>query len=141
MPNITPRPARRPRYERLTAWQAVHQLTQALFDVTLRWPRRNALYGEELRASAIAAVQHLVLGSFEPDNAGFRRQVDVSIGKLARIGAAWLIVRDLELVKAEVWGEIEAKRDHAERLTRGLYVALGRKGVSGKPAGTARRAG
>jgi hypothetical protein len=132
------RPRRAPRFERLTAWQAVHALTLALYRETVRWPEQHQdVLAHELRTSATAAEVHLMLGSAAPDAAGFRRQLDAGLGKLARVGSAWAVVQDLGMVKPECWGEIEAMRDHAERLTRGLYVALGRR--PGRPAEAARR--
>lgn len=125
------RTPRQPRFERLTAWQAVHDLSRAVFRQTLRWPAEHQqVLGDELRSSATAAATHIVLGSTESDTAGFRRQLSVAIGKLARVDSAWQLVQDLKLVDAETWGEIEALRDHAERLTRGLYTALGRRAAT-----------
>jgi hypothetical protein len=127
----TSRAPRGPRFERLTAWQAVRELNHALFRQTLNWSdEHRAFLGEELRASVAAAATHIVLGSIEPDARGFRRQLSVAIGKLARVDAAWGLARDQELVDVEAWGVIEALRDHAERLTRGLYAALGRKAAA-----------
>lgn len=139
MPNpIKPAP-RQPRHERLTAWQAADDLTKALFLVTFTTIRKHPEIGDELRKSAIAVTQNIEEGTWERDNAGFRRCLKIAIGKLARISGAWLVVQDLKLVKPELWGEIEAKRDHAERLTRGLYVALGRKGAGPKAKVTVSR--
>lgn len=122
------RAPRQPRFERLTAWQAVHELNRALLRQTLDWPEEHrGFLGEELRTSATAAATHIVLGSIEADSRGFRRQLSAAIGKLARVDSTWQLVRDLNLVDGETWGAIEALRDHAERLTRGLYAALGRK--------------
>lgn len=128
-----------PRHERLTAWQATDDLTHSIYRVTFTTLKKEVAIADELRTSAIAAVTHIVSGAYQRDNAGFRRQLDVTIGKLVRIGSTWELVRDLKLVNPEVWGEIEAKRDHAERLTRGLYVALGRKGAGGKAKATVDR--
>lgn len=121
------RAPRQPRYERLTAWKAADQLTKTLFLVTFTTLRRHPEIGDELRKSAIAVTQYIEMGTWEKDNAGFRRMLKVAIAKLVRISGAWLVVKDLKMLKPELWGEIEARRDHAERLTRGLYVALGRK--------------
>ena len=40
---------------------------------------------------------------------------------------SYLLARDLGYLKPEEWGEIEALRDHAGRLTWGLYRAIDRK--------------
>jgi four helix bundle protein len=124
----TARALRQPRYERLTAWQAAHDLNLAIFRETLRWPEEHRqVLADELRTSATAAATHIMLGSLETDARGFRRQLSVALGKLARVDSTWALVQDLKLVSPETWGEIETMRDHAERLTRGLYAALGRK--------------
>jgi four helix bundle protein len=136
MPKLKrPRAPRQPRYERLTAWQAVHDLTLAIYRETFSWPEEHQqVLADELRTSATAAATAIVLGSMETDARGFRRHLSVAIGKLARVDCAWELVQRLEVVQPERWGEIEAKRDHAERLTRGLYAALGRteKGREGR---------
>lgn len=139
MTSVKPvRAPRQPRYERLTAWKAADELTKALFLVTFTTLRKHPEIGDELRKSAIAVKQHIEMGTWERDNAGFRRELKIAIGKLARISGVWIVVKDLKLLKPEIWGEIEAKRDHAERLTRGLHAALGRP--TGKGKATARKA-
>ena len=139
MPKLkSTRAPRPPRYRRLTAWQAAHELTLAIYRITLTWPRDRAPVGDELRAAVTAAATAIVIGSVEPDAAGFRLQLRCALGKLARVDSTWQLAHDLQFVNSETWGEIEAKRDHAERLTRGLYVAIGRKSANGR-AGVAGR--
>lgn len=53
--------------------------------------------------------------------------LDISLGSLAELSYIFLLARDLGYIKAEIWGEIEAIRDHAGRLTWGLYRALAAK--------------
>jgi four helix bundle protein len=139
MSNPTKPSLRQPRHERLTVWQATDDLTHSIYRITFTTLKKEVEIGDELRTSAVAAVSHIVTGAYERDKAGFRRQLDVTIGKLARIDSTWDLVRELKLVNPEVWGEIEAKRDHAERLARGLYVALGRKEAGAKAKAAVRR--
>jgi hypothetical protein len=53
--------------------------------------------------------------------------LDISLGSLAELSYILRLARDLGYLKAEVWGETEALRDHAGRLTWGLYRSLGSK--------------
>lgn len=123
-----PRIPARSRHERLTAWQACDALTRALYHETFTWHDEHlAVLGEELRKSATAAVTQIVLGSAAGDDRAFRAHLCTALGKLARIDSVWLTARDAGVVSQERWGEIEASRDHAEQLTRGLYLALGRR--------------
>jgi hypothetical protein len=110
----------------------------AIFRETVRWPEEHRqVLGDELRTSATAAATHIMLGSMETDSRGFRGQLSMAVGKLARVDSTWQLVQDLNLVDRERWGEIEAMRDHAERLTRGLYAALGRQTASRRPGALA----
>ncbi len=127
-------PRRGSRHERLTAWQAADALTQLIFRETLAWTRGNEALAEELRGSAVAAANCIVVGSLAPDQAGFRRELDRAVGKLVRVGAAWALAKDIGPMRPETWGEIEARRDHAERLVRGLYAALGRRVATPAPS-------
>jgi hypothetical protein len=117
-----------PRHERLTAWQACDALTRALYRETASWDEEYlGVLGEELRKGATAAIVQIVLGSVSGNDRAFRKHLRTALGKLARLDAAWLMARDLGVVPPERWGELEAMRDHAEQLTRGLYLALGRR--------------
>lgn len=115
----------RPRYERLTAWQACDDLTRALYRETFRWKAgAEDPLADEIRKSATAAVTHIMLGSAEPDRGGFRRELEVALGKLARLASALVTAKDVGWLNATDWGELEARRDHAEQLVRGLWRAV-----------------
>jgi four helix bundle protein len=60
-------------------------------------------------------------------NAEFRRFLDISLGSLSELSYILLLARDLSYLKVEEWGEIEALRDHAGRLTSGLYRSVNSK--------------
>jgi hypothetical protein len=47
---------------------------------------------------------------------------------MAELSYVLVLARDLNYIRQEEWGELEALRDHAGRLTWGLYRSL-----SGKP--------
>ena len=128
----------RPPYERLTAWIACHELVLALFRVSRSWPpeERHGLTALARRAAYLAAAR-LVEGSSKQGSREFRRLLDLSIGSLGELGYVLRVLKELELVGVESWGELEALRDHAARLTWGLYLAAGRgtkKVAKGKDA-------
>lgn len=127
-PTYVPRTPANARHERLTAWQACDTLALALYKETFGW-RDDGLtdLADDIRQSVTAAVTRIVIGSAAGEDREFRRQLSIALGKLARLGCLWLIARDAHAVSPERWGELEASRDHAEQLTRGLYLAL-RKG-------------
>jgi four helix bundle protein len=66
-------------------------------------------------------------GSAKRGSREFRRFLDSALGSLAELSYTLLLARDVGYLTPEVWGEIEALRDHAGKLTWGLYRAIRRK--------------
>jgi four helix bundle protein len=120
------------RHERLKSWSACHDLTLAIYRVSQKWPSRE-MYGltSQARKAAYSAAANIAEGSAKRGNAEFRRFLNISLGSLAELSYILLLARDLEYLKREEWGEIEALRDHAGRLTWGLYRSLERKSKAG----------
>jgi four helix bundle protein len=124
------------RHERLTAWQACHALTLEIYKNTRTWSHdaQEDGFAEDARLSAMRATLHVQLGSAESTRAGFMHELDVTLGKLARLGALLELARDVGELKPERYGELEAKRDHAEKLVKGLAAALRRETSKRMPA-------
>ncbi len=122
-------PARKgPRHESLTSWIACHELVLAIYRVTSEWPTREQ-YGltSQARRAAYSVAANIAEGSAKRGRRDFRRFLDISLGSLAELSYILRLARDLGYLKTEVWGEIEALRDHAGRLTWGLYRSLDSK--------------
>jgi four helix bundle protein len=124
---------RRQRHERLTAWQACHALALECYKTTRTWSgeSRDDGFAEDVRRSAMRAALHVQLGSTESTRVGFLQELEVSLRKLSRLGALLELARDVGELKPERYGELEANRDHAEKLVQGLAASLGR-GKAGK---------
>ena len=58
--------------------------------------------------------------------------MDITLGSIAELTYILRLARDLGYLKPEVWGEIEAMRDHAGRLTWGLYRSIAGKSVQAR---------
>jgi len=82
------------------------------------------------RRACYSAAANIAEGSAKRGAREFRRYLDISLGSLSELSYILLLARDLGYMKAEAWGEIEALRDHAGRLTWGLYRAIDRKSSS-----------
>jgi four helix bundle protein len=121
-------PVRGQRHEQLKAWVACHQLVLAIYQATRAWPA-SELYSltSQARRAAYSAAANIVEGSAKRGSREFRRFLDNSMGSLAELSYICVLARDLGYLKAEVWGELEALRDHAGRLTWGLYRAISAK--------------
>ncbi len=118
-------PVRAQRHEQLKAWGACHQLALAVYQTTKSWPACE-LYSltSQARRAAYSAAAKIAEGSAKKGSREFRRFLDGSLGSLAELSYIFVLARDLGYLKAEIWGEMEALRDHAGRLTWGLYRAI-----------------
>jgi four helix bundle protein len=118
---------RGPRYEGLKSWVACHELALKIYRLTEDWPKPEQ-YGltSQARHAAYSAAANIAEGSAEGGPREFRRFLNISLGSISELTYILLLARDLGYVPTEVWGEIETMRDHAGRLTRGLYRSLHR---------------
>jgi four helix bundle protein len=113
------------RHERLKSWAACHDLVLAMYGATRAWPT-SELYSltSQARRAAYSAAANIAEGSAKRESPEFRRFLNISLGSLAELSYILILARDLGYLKPEEWGELEALRDHAGRLTWGLYRAL-----------------
>jgi four helix bundle protein len=96
------------------------------------------VYGltSQARRAGYSAAANIAEGAAKRGSGEFRRFLNISLGSLAELSYILVLARDLNYLKSEEWGEIEALRDHAGRLTWGLYSALGRRAKPKKPLDT-----
>lgn len=115
-------------YERFKAWAACHQLVLAVYRETGTWPRSET-HGltAQARHAAFSAALNLAEGSAKRGAREFRRYLDMSLGSLSELACILLIARDVGVLDGSAFGEVEVLRDHASRLTWGLYRALRRQ--------------
>ncbi len=115
-------------YTRFIAWQACHDLALAVRRLTAEWPvsERYQLTAQARRAAFSAAV-NIAEGSARRGAREFRRFLDVSLGSLAELSYILLLARDAGVLTTAAYEEAEALRDHASRLTWGLYRAVAAK--------------
>jgi len=112
---------------KLQASVACHQVALAVYRHTRDWPVAER-YGltSPVRRAAYSAAANIAEGAAKRGPREFRRHLDVAFGSLAEMAYALQLARELEYLRPEPWGEVEALRDHAGRLTWGLYRAIGR---------------
>lgn len=126
--SVTPGVARvssqRP-HERLKAWVACHALVLRIHRSSRSWPltERFGLTAQARRASYSAAA-NIVEGQAKRGAKEFRRFLDTAIGSLAELCYALLLAKELGYLQHSEWGELEAMRDHAAKLTWGLYCSV-----------------
>jgi four helix bundle protein len=120
-------PAGKPgkRYSQLKAWMACHDLFLRVHQVTRSWPTHELHgLGSQAARAAFSAAANIAEGVSKSTAREFRRFLDVSIGSLGELSYVLLAARDIGLLSPSEYGELEALRDHANRLTWGLYRAV-----------------
>ena len=126
---MTSSPNAEPPWERLQAFTACHELAMAVHRVTREWLTRkedNLDLVQEARNAARAAPT-LIMEGVERPPGGFRRSLSAANGKLARLSYILLLARDEGLLSPEKFTDLEIRRDHAQRVTRGLWHAVGKR--------------
>ncbi|MGH7509468.1 MAG: four helix bundle protein [Gemmatimonadales bacterium] len=116
------------RHEGLKSWGACHELVLAVYRMTSRWPGREQ-YGltSQARRAAYSTAANIAEGSAKRGSKEFCRFLNISLGSISELSYILFLARELGYLKPEEWGEIEALRDHAGRLTWGLYRSLNGK--------------
>ena len=119
------------RYERLTAWQACHDLVLSVYRLTEGWPDRER-FGmiAQARRAAFSAAANVAEGAAKRGPREFRRFLDISLGSLAELSYTLRLARELNFAGREELGEAEALCDHAGRLTWGLYRVVAARSES-----------
>jgi four helix bundle protein len=118
------------RHERLKAWVACHELVLAVYRATGSWPKREEYaLTSQTRTAACSAAANIAEGAAKRGAREFRRFLDNSLGSLADLSYLLLLARDLGYLTPDLWGELEALRDHTGKLTWGLYRAIKRAAV------------
>lgn len=114
-------------YERFQAWTACHQLVMEVFRTTRTWPKAEQ-YGliSQAKRAAVSAAANICEGSARRGAREFRRFLDLSLGSLSELSYLLRLAADLGYINKADHTNIEIHRDHANRLTWGLYGAVSR---------------
>jgi len=112
-------------YERFKAWQECHVLALQVYRVTASFPKEER-YGltSQARRAAFSAVANIVEGSAKRGSAEFRRFLDISLGSLMELGYTLRLARELGIIQAAAWKELDDQQNRARFLTWNLYRSL-----------------
>jgi four helix bundle protein len=113
------------RYTQLKAWVACHEVFLRVHQATRTWPPHELHgLGSQATRAAFSAGANIADGVAKGTAREFRRFLDISIGSLGELSYILLAARDIGVLSQSEFGELEALRDHANRLTWGLYRAV-----------------
>ena len=96
--------------------------------MTGKFPRTE-LYGltSQMRRAAFSAAANLAEGSAKRGPREFGRFIDITLGSLAELSYAIRAVKDLGFVTEEDLATLDDLRQHAGRVTWGLYRKIRQK--------------
>ena len=115
-------------FERLEAWQACHNLWVAVHRATASWPSiERYVLVQQIRRAALSASCNVAEGCARHGPREFARFLSMALGSLAEVQCLLLSARAVEVVKAPSFEELARHREHAERVTTGLYLAMRRR--------------
>ena len=120
-------------YERLTAWQAAHELALLVYGVTDGFPI-NERYGltSQLRRAAFSVAANIAEGVAKRGNGEFRRFLDISVGSLSEVSYALLLAKELGILKPDDATRLVALHTKAAKLTWGLYKSVRARATQGR---------
>ena len=104
-----------------------------VFRTTRTWPKEEQ-YGliSQAKRAAVSAAANICEGSARRGSREFRRFLDLSLGSLSELSYLLRLAADLGYMNKADHTNIGIHRDHANRLTWGLYGAVSRN-VKQKP--------
>lgn len=110
------------RYCRLKSWQACYALILDVYRLTEGFPVRER-YGitSQIRRAAVSAAANIAEGAAKRGDREFRRFLDIALGSLSEVSFYITLAGDLGYLSPTETTGLEIKRDHANRLTWGLY--------------------
>jgi four helix bundle protein len=112
-------------HERLKVWQLAHELTLAVYRLTMSWPVQER-YGltSQIRRAASAVPTNLAEGASKRGRKEFRRYADIALGSVSEVAYLLLLARDLGIVTGEEHERLDDLRKRTGGLTWRLIRAL-----------------
>ena len=109
-------------FHELKVWQKAHELTLAIYRVTVDFPRAE-LYGltSQLRRASASVAANLAEGCGRSGDAEFARFCSIAMGSASELEYHLLLARDLKLFKP---GDYEKLAPRATELKRMLTALL-----------------
>ena len=115
-------------YEKLVAWHHCHRLALLIYQITQGFPK-SELYGitSQMRRAAVSAAANIAEGSAKRGFPELRRFLDIALGSLSELSYLGTLARDLHLLTADSWRELDRVHTEAGRTTMGLSKAIARR--------------
>ena len=115
-----------PRFEKLEAWKASHQLALCVYQATeLMPPDERFGLTSQMRRAAVSIASNIVEGSMRPGKQEFRRFLGIAMASFNELRYQIRLCEELGYLPPEGIAALVAAVDHAGRLVWGLFRSLG----------------
>src|SRR4249920_2526287 len=104
-------------FHSLKVWQRAHQLTLAVYQITVTFPREE-LYGltSQLRRSCSSIAANLAEGCGRNGDAEFARFCSIAMGSACEVEYHLLLAKDLTLIKPKDHDELSQRATELKRM-------------------------
>jgi len=112
-------------FRQLSVWQKSHELTLAIYELTRSFPREE-MYGltAQIRRACSSIPANLAEGCGKDGDAELARYCGIARGSASELEYHLLLARDLQLLKADDYGQITARVVELKRMLTGLIQKL-----------------
>jgi four helix bundle protein len=112
-------------FKNLKVWTKAHELTLTIYERTRRFPKEET-YGltSQIRRSAASIGANIAEGCGRRSDPEMKRFVQIARGSANELEHHLLLARDLKLVTAEEFGDLEAKTMEIQRMLASLAQSL-----------------
>jgi four helix bundle protein len=109
----------------LQVWQKAHQLTLAVYQITVAFPRAE-LYGltSQLRRCSSSIPANLAEGCGRNGDAEFARFCSIAMGSASELEYHLLLAKDLKLIKPKDHAELSQRATELKRMLTALLQKL-----------------
>ena len=108
-------------FRTLNVWHKAHELTLTVYKATKQFPKEE-LYGltSQIRRASSSIPANIAEGCGKNSNADFSRFLQIAFGSASEVEYHLLLARDLEMLDAEEYGQLESKVLEVKRMLASL---------------------
>lgn len=113
-------------YKSLKIWQYSHVFTIEIYKLTVGFPKEE-VFGltSQLRRATTSIELNIAEGCGRDTNNELKRFLYIAMGSAFEVECNLLIVRDLNYISNEKWGELQTKIEEIKRMMTAFIKKLG----------------
>ena len=112
-------------YRDLKVWQIAVDVVEAVYRLTLEFPKHEA-YGitQQLQRAAVSVPSNIAEGHARASSKEFLHYISIALGSLAELETQVIVASRLQYLKTQELDSILQKTDETGKMLRGLQKTL-----------------